>query len=686
MTDPDPHLSPSHPTVTAIVPAYNEAGRIGRVLAVLRQVAVLDEIIVVDDGSQDATAAEAAQAAASDRRVRLLRNPRNLGKGEAVKTGCQIARSSSILLLDADLVGLTAQHILDLIQPVAEGGLDMTIGVFRGGHFNTDLAHWLTPWLSGQRCIRRGLLSQVNWEAASGYGLETALTVASNRNKWRTQRVILHGVWHPAGEHHRGFLGGLGNRLRMYLHVVRAWLRARGWQSVLVRLGVKSRFLLLLLLLILSGLAYNRSMARSGLRWNDLPDLSLSDAHRLLVIAPHPDDETLGAGGLIQAAEKQGLDVRVVVFTNGDGQILGPVALDHHLVPTAADYIAEGRQRQGESLAALARLGVPADHVDYLGYPDGSLGKLWYGDWISGCPFVVRRTHTERSPYHLTFDPQAVYCGRDVLRDIQEILTTYHPDLVVLPHPNDEHPDHRAASDFTRFALASMAANDPSYQPQIWGYLVHYGFFPQPRGLHPTLFMLPPKPFIETGNTWVRVQLSSDMLKAKIDALNKYTTQQKLMRSFLDSFARQDEIFAALPLIEIPAISIHTIQLDETGLQRLPTLDEPAAESARRELVHGADLVGWQIARLGDTVWLTAETRGRLLPGLDYLIDIKTLDGHTRTIKYRAEDLLGGSRGFTVSLDMNELGPLPVVGFSAEVKKGMTLDRTGWRFIVLLAR
>jgi LmbE family N-acetylglucosaminyl deacetylase len=472
----------------------------------------------------------------------------------------------------------------------------------------------------------------------------------------------------------------------MYFHVVRAWRRARGWQGVLVRLGVKSRLLLLLLILLSSSLAYNRSMAKSGLHWNDLADLVLSNTHRLLVVAPHPDDETLAAGGLSQTAEKQGIEVRVVVFTNGDGQILGPVALDHRLVPRAADYIAEGHQRQSESLAALARLGVPPEHIDFLGYPDGSLQKLWLGDWVSGCPVVVRRTRSERSPYNLTFDPHATYCGRDVLGDIQEILAAYRPDLIVLPHPNDDHPDHRAASEFTRFALASLVATDPTYQPQIWGYLVHYGFFPQPRGLRPTQYILPPKPLAGPCNAWVRVQLSSDILKAKIDALNKYTTQQKLMRGFLDSFARQDEIFASIPLIELSTLSVNSIQLSEEGLQKLPTLDEPVAESARRELVRGADLVGWQITRLGDTVWLTAETRGRLLPGLDYTIDLKTLDGHTRTISYRAEDLLRGSKGYTVSLDINELGPVPVVGFAAEVKEGATFDRTGWRFIVLQAR
>ncbi len=84
MTNVDNPASPSPHSVTAIVPAYNEAGRIGRVLEILRQVDILEEIIVVDDGSTDATPTEVTQSAAADARVRLLRHPSNYGKGEAV--------------------------------------------------------------------------------------------------------------------------------------------------------------------------------------------------------------------------------------------------------------------------------------------------------------------------------------------------------------------------------------------------------------------------------------------------------------------------------------------------------------------------------------------------------------------------------------------------------------------------
>ena len=77
--------------VVCIVPAYNESGRIGKVLAGLRQVERLDAILVVDDGSLDGTLNEARTAAQDDPRVRVLHHGGNRGKGSAVLSGLSAA-------------------------------------------------------------------------------------------------------------------------------------------------------------------------------------------------------------------------------------------------------------------------------------------------------------------------------------------------------------------------------------------------------------------------------------------------------------------------------------------------------------------------------------------------------------------------------------------------------------------
>jgi GT2 family glycosyltransferase len=221
-------------SMAAIIPAYNEARRIRQVLQVLHEVDQLGEIIVVDDGSSDGTAQQARIEAETDPRIRLIIQPTNTGKGQAVFTGWQATRASYLVMLDADLFGLVPKHVADLYHPVLDGQADMTLGVFRGGYWQTDLSHWGTPWLSGQRCFRANLLKMISWDAAAGYGLETALTVAARQNSWQVKKVPLQGAWHMPSESRRGFWRGAGMKGKMYLQIIRAWYVAEGhkrWES-----------------------------------------------------------------------------------------------------------------------------------------------------------------------------------------------------------------------------------------------------------------------------------------------------------------------------------------------------------------------------------------------------------------------------------------------------------------------
>jgi len=208
--------------VAALIPAYNESGRIGKVLEVLQDVVELDEIIVVDDGSIDATFDEVQEFAAHDPRFHCVRMSVNHGKGEALFAGAQLTRADSLLFLDADLLGLRPEHIRSLIEPVCTGQLDMTIGVFRGGKLVTELSHRCTPFLSGQRCLRASLFDGVSQEAAAGYGVETAITYAARRGLWRYRYIPLKGVWHPTSELHYGIITGMVRRAKMYFEIIRA--------------------------------------------------------------------------------------------------------------------------------------------------------------------------------------------------------------------------------------------------------------------------------------------------------------------------------------------------------------------------------------------------------------------------------------------------------------------------------
>jgi glycosyltransferase involved in cell wall biosynthesis len=216
------------PLIAAIIPTYNEELNVSGVLDVLRATSILDEIILVDDGSKDNTAAILHQAATIDRRIQVVQHNENRGKGQAIFSGWAATKAPIILLLDADLKNLNPGHIDALLAPVIDHRADMTLGLFRGGHRGTDLSHWLTPFLTGQRGVRAELLKQVCREAAQGYGFEIALSVAAGQYNYRTRVVALKGVWHPSSEFRteRGYWNGNIWRFRMYNQIVHAWFIA----------------------------------------------------------------------------------------------------------------------------------------------------------------------------------------------------------------------------------------------------------------------------------------------------------------------------------------------------------------------------------------------------------------------------------------------------------------------------
>jgi len=213
--------------IAVIIPAYNEGDRIGRVISTLYSAEFINEIIVINDGSRDTTAEELDQLSHHDPRIRILQHTTNLGKGQAVYTGINATQAPYLILLDADLIGLTSTHIWALIQPVIFCGMDMTLGLFHGGQLGTDLSHRLTPWLTGQRGIRSELFQKISKHAAAGYGLETALTVAAHQQQWRCLNVTLNGVSHTPSEFRRGIWHGARIKSKMFFQIWQAWQMTR---------------------------------------------------------------------------------------------------------------------------------------------------------------------------------------------------------------------------------------------------------------------------------------------------------------------------------------------------------------------------------------------------------------------------------------------------------------------------
>ena len=363
----------------------------------------------------------------------------------------------------------------------------------------------------------------------------------------------------------------------------------------------------------------------------DLTPLSLDGVHRLLVLAPHSDDETLGTGGLIWSALKAGIQVRVVLATNGDGYMAATAEEFRKLYPTAHDYIRMGELRQKESLAALALLGLPAEDVYFLGYPDHGTPLLWEQHWSATNPYTSTHSGVSRSPYAGTYNPLAVYAGEDYLADVMSILDAYRPDLVVYPSPEDVHPDHWGLSVFTRLALTELNHRDPAYLPRQLTYLVHRPGFPEPRGLRPTASLLPPPALYAIDHDWLRLDLQPGAVTAKEQAVQAYRSQLPLLRRLLESFVRTNELFDEVSSMDLPSVAAGdplnpATWKDAAGKPIPPAEVDPKKDVFSHRTAPATDLVATYAARSASgELWMCAQLDQAAAADLPYAIRLKAL-------------------------------------------------------------
>src|SRR6266540_4184007 len=101
--------------------------------------------------------------------------------------------------------------------------------------------------------------------------------------------------------------------------------------------------------------------------------LEVGTGERLLVVAPHPDDETLGAGGLVQRVLARGGSVLIILVTSGDGYVEAVMHQTGSLRPRPSQFLAYGEHRFREARTAVRDLGDDRLVLDLLGFPDGAL-------------------------------------------------------------------------------------------------------------------------------------------------------------------------------------------------------------------------------------------------------------------------------------------------------------------------
>ena len=208
------------------------------------------------------------------------------------------------------------------------------------------------------------------------------------------------------------------------------------------------------------------------------------DLNRTLVIAPHPDDESIAAGGLLQRAIAAGGEVRVIVVTDGDNNPWPIRYLKKKVHINDADRAEWGALRREESCRALATLGVPVTASTFLAFPDRLLTTM------------ARR-------------------GDLRVRDaIAESIESFAPSLLVVPSAFDLHPDHRAIGWFAHYV--AKASN-------IVTYVIHG---------HPPHARLS-----------FRLDLNAEEAGRKREAIERHQSQLVLSRTRFLSYARPVEEF-----------------------------------------------------------------------------------------------------------------------------------------------
>lgn len=314
---------------------------------------------------------------------------------------------------------------------------------------------------------------------------------------------------------------------------------------------------------------------------------------RIVIFAPHEDDETLGAAGYIQQAVAAGAHVRVVLVTNGDRvlrPVLGPDGSPRMRMVTAPWM---GRHRQAETRAAMQSLGVPASAVTFLGYPTGRALFLMSqpGGWLPASPVSTTGIH-----YANAMTPHAVWCGQSMLQDVETVLRQEQPQVIIVPHPNDLHFAHWPVYLYVQLALAELTSQHERFAEscQLLTYLVHRGddSWPAPQGYQPSLSLCPPASLEKDGETdWRALPLTPAQIAGKRTAINKYVTQGAQANTLLASFVRTNEVFGLRQLGAWPALS--TVPMT-------PILRDPSADTKHSVTNPEADITLLSLSREGD--------------------------------------------------------------------------------------
>ncbi len=327
---------------------------------------------------------------------------------------------------------------------------------------------------------------------------------------------------------------------------------------------------------------------------NDIAKITKDD--RILVLAPHPDDESIACAGIIQEALRVGADLHVLYLTNGDHNEFAFIVYEKRITFMQSEFIYMGNLRQEEATKAMELLGLGKDNLIFLGYPDFGTFAIFREYWNTDRPYKSILTRVTHVPYKNDLSYGNAYVGENILQDVENILKRYRPNKIFVSHPADVNSDHKAFYLFLQIALADLKEELP--RPEIYAYLVHWFDWPLPRHYHPELGLAPPQELRKSEIKWQQYDLNPEVLEKKYKSILCYRSQTQSSAFYLLSFGRKNELFGDYPEIDavnpkpVPGNARKEENRKTSWFKRLKTFLRFSADDSADE--NGEDDSGYQ--------------------------------------------------------------------------------------------
>jgi LmbE family N-acetylglucosaminyl deacetylase len=419
---------------------------------------------------------------------------------------------------------------------------------------------------------------------------------------------------------------------------------------------------------------------------------------RVLIVSPHPDDESLACAGVIEKAVNRSIPVKVVLMTNGDGYFHDAEVFYKTLSPTADNYRNMGFMRREETIRAMRKLGLSQKDIIFLSYPDGGLNSLWTENWDHNRPHVGLNGNMACS-YPFAFQPGASYSGLSIVDNLSEIIKEFRPTMVYYPDSSDFHHDHWATGAFVQYALI-----ENGYSGIELTYLVHQGDWPTPWRLMPERALYPPPALEGIDTYWEIMPLDKKQVERKESAIREYHSQEQLMGPFLNTFVRRNELFGVYKPRVIAQMEIDPNPATEEW-RKYVVLRDPPQDTFGWRSEEGGDIRSVAFCLGKERAWLGLEARKTTEKKILYVfhlrlfensyekrLDLAIHDGRataTRSSKdsiliaERIKPVLAGNKVW-ISIPRKIVSDANVCLLNVDTfLEGHRIDKTAWRKLII---